>query len=187
MMMTAGRWCVVGRSVEARERERVARARRVAANTARMCPPDHRHAAATTCYSHHGCRCDSCRAVRQERRRRSDWEANRIAGRDVWVSAVGSRRRIEALAWMGWSAAAVAARMGTHYRPVLRVRAGEHLRVRTSTHRRIEAVFRELALVEAPGRSGEITRGYARLHGYVPPLAWTNIDDPAEVPKGVVS
>lgn len=108
-----------------------------------------------------------------------------MKGRDVWVPAVGARRRLQALAYMGWSPEAIAVRIGSHYRPLLKIRAGERGRVRLSTHQRIDSVFTELATVHAPGHSGAVTRGHAVVRGYAPPHAWDDIDNPAERPKGV--
>lgn len=54
-----------------------------------------------------------------------------------------------------------------------------------STHERIDVLFQELCMIPAPGRSGRVTRTYARKNGYVSPLAWTDIDDPSEQPTGV--
>lgn len=108
-----------------------------------------------------------------------------MKGRDVWMPALGTQRRLQALAYMGWSPQAIAEKIGSHYRPLLKIRAGERDRVRSSTHRRIEKVFVELATVPAPGHSGAITRGTARVRGFAPPLAWDDVDNPRERPKGV--
>lgn len=110
---------------------------------------------------------------------------NRIKGRDVQVPAVGTRRRLEALAFMGWSTTVIAPMIGSNYRPLLKIRSGEVGRVRSSTARRVQRIFRELCSTEAPGSSGVITRGYARKHGYLSHLAWDNIDDPNETPAGL--
>lgn len=76
--------------------------------------------------------------------------------------------------------------VGTHYRPLNRLRDGGRERVMLSTHLKVDAVFREFALVEAPGRSGLVTRSHARSRGWVSAAAWDDIDDPAEQPQGVV-
>lgn len=169
---------------EARAKARAQRLAMISANPDQLCPEEHRHGETSTCYNSHGCRCVSCCTARAKRRARSDWEANRLSGRDVWVPAVGAQRRLQALAVMGWSADVIAEKIGSHYRPLMKIRAGERKRVRLSNHRRIAAVFEVLAMKEAPGQSGLVARGYARERGWVPPLSWTDIDNPRERPKG---
>lgn len=69
-----------------------------AARAARViCPPDHGHAAKSTCYSVHGCRCDDCRAenTRAEARRTRD----KLYGRwqSPYVDAVPAREHVQML------------------------------------------------------------------------------------------
>lgn len=151
----------------------------------KTCPVDHRHSESGNCYNRHGCRCEPCRSTRQAYRSRGDWEMNHLRGRDVQVAALGTQRRLQGLAYMGWSMAEIASRIDSHARPLMNIRAGARKRVRLSTHRRVAGVFRELAATEAPGHSGDITRGFARVAGFVPPFAWDDIDDAAEQPKGL--
>ena len=40
------------------------------------CPPEHKHAESSTCYTTHKCRCEPCRAARSARNRRRDRERN---------------------------------------------------------------------------------------------------------------
>lgn len=148
-----------------------------------QCPPDHKHALTTTCYIHHKCRCAPCVSSRQARRQRPLWEARRLEGKPVQVSALGSLRRLQALAFMGWSAQEIAARYGSHYRPLLKIRDGHRVRVAERTHRMVAAAFRDLAMTEAPGHSGRVTRGRALARGWHGPLAWDDIDNPAEQPS----
>lgn len=162
---------------------REARARVRAANTKRRCPRSHKHGETSTCYQQHGCLCTRCREARSKYRLQGDWEARRMTGRDVWVPAHGAQRRLQALAYMGWSAAEIAIRMGSHYRPLLKIRGGQREQVRQSTHRRIAAVYKQIALVEATGHSALITKAYAREQGYASPVAWDDIDNPRERAK----
>src|SRR6218665_751283 len=90
-----------------------------------LCLPAHAHGATHTCYNAHGCRCDDCVTTKASKRNRYDWEDRRRHGRDVWVPATGTMRRLQALAVLGWSCKAIAVRIGSHYRPLQKVRAGE--------------------------------------------------------------
>lgn len=140
------------------------------------CPPDHKHGQRHTCYNTHGCRCKDCRTSKSSNRNGYDWETRRRMGRDVWISATGTMRRLQALAVIGWSTAEIAARMDSHYRPLQKVRAGERECVRMSTARRVAVVFEELCMKVRHGRAAKITRFHALAHGWVPPLAWNDID-----------
>ena len=119
-------------------------------------------------------------------KRREYYGRKKLLGADVKVSSVGVMRRLQALAFMGWSCEAVARKIGSHYRPLNRLRDGGREHVMLSTHLKVDAVFRELALVEAPGHSGRVARSHARSKGWVSAAAWDDIDDPAEQPQGVV-
>lgn len=140
------------------------------------CPPEHRHGATSTCYNTHGCRCGICRGAKSSNRSGYDWETRRRLGRDVWIPATGTMRRLQALAVIGWSTAEIAARMDSHYRPLQKVRAGERECVRMSTARRVAVVFEELCMQVRHDRAARIARFHALSHGWVPPLAWNDID-----------
>jgi hypothetical protein len=97
----------------------------------------------------------------------------------TYVDAVGVRRRIEALRWLGWSLPALAEPLGVSYSAV-------HLytqrdRVRTDTVAKIDEVYRRLC--NAPGPD-ERERWRAYRAGFVPPAAWDEdtIDDPEVKP-----
>jgi len=95
-----------------------------------------------------------------------------------YVAAVGTVRRIQALAALGWPQSTVSVRMGhnPHY-------ANQLLRrdiVLSATAEKVERVYRELNMI--PGPSENAAR-VARKHSWPPPLAWDNIDDPDETPN----
>jgi hypothetical protein len=143
------------------------------------CPPDHKHAQTHTCYNTHGCRCDECTHAKNTTRRDYDWEDRRRRGRDVWIPATGTMRRLQALAVIGWSTAEIAARMDSHYRPLQRIRAGERVHVHMSTARRVAGVFEELCMHVRHDRAAKIARNRAAAKGWLPPLAWDDIDTDA--------
>lgn len=100
------------------------------------------------------------------------------------LSAEGARRRIRSLMALGWTAVDIAAASG---RPdsTCQVQQTAAIRqwVKPSTHARIDRAWKALGM--KPGPSA-INRHRARLAGWPPPLAWDNIDDPAENPKVTV-
>ena len=140
------------------------------------CPPDHKHGKTSTCYNTHGCRCKACRAAKQRWRTPYDWETRRRIGRDVWVPATGTMRRLQALAFIGWSTAEIAKRIDSHYQPLQKIRAGQRECVRLSTARRVAAAYEELSMRVRHDRAARIAHLCAVAHGWMPPLAWDDID-----------
>lgn len=106
-------------------------------------------------------------------------------GRDVWIPATGTMRRLQALAVIGWSTAEIAARIDSHYRPLQKIRAGQRECVRSSTAVRVGQVFELLSMRVRDDRAARITRFRAVANGWVPPLAWDDIDTDRH-PRGVV-
>lgn len=92
------------------------------------------------------------------------------------MPALGTMRRLQALAVIGWSCDQIAARIGSHYRPLQKIRAGEREKVRLSTARRVAAVYEELAMHPRYDHSGNLTRHTAQRRRWLPPLAWEDID-----------
>lgn len=102
---------------------------------------------------------------------------NPFAG-DGLVSPVGSRRRIQALMALGWTQTELAKRLSLSHDRLSDVLC-RHTKIRASRARAINDLFEELS--STPGPSDR-TRIIARRKGYVPPLAWNDIDDPDEQP-----
>ncbi|WP_162830358.1 hypothetical protein [Amycolatopsis palatopharyngis] len=98
------------------------------------------------------------------------------------VDAIGARRRVQALGWMGWSVPEIERRCGvapcTLYRLLLKGRLSYSLA------QRVAAVYDELSLVQGPSKQSATK---ARISGHAPPLAWDDdtIDDPEAVPQGM--
>ena len=152
-----------------------------------ICPPDHRHGVTSTCYNSHRCRCEPCRTFRRDERTDYDYRDRLMRGRDVWVSATGTIRRLQGLAGMGWSAREVAVRGGFHPRAVMKMRDGHQRFVKRSTAISVDRIFRQLAITSRDSREGRITRTRALQSGWVSPFAWDHIDNPRERPKGVAA
>lgn len=98
------------------------------------------------------------------------------------VPALGARRRVQALAWMGWPNREIARRIGCSPRslPTLLSRG----RISARLAHRIADVYEQLSTVLGPSR---IAAAKARQLGFAPPLAWDDIDNERERPKGVAA
>lgn len=95
------------------------------------------------------------------------------------VDSTGTRRRVQALAWMGWPCAEVARRSGTTQR-TLGTLIQPSRRISYGLALRVAAVYDDLSMKPGPSR---VAAGKARALGFAPPLAWDDdIDDPAAVP-----
>lgn len=144
------------------------------------CPSTTRHGDANA-YANAGCRCPDARADRA--RKIKQWRYDRAHGRTYRVPALGARRRLRALMAIGWDMRTVAAMLGRHDRLDGIVRSNSTQQTVTrALDRRIRVLYDRLSATPGPS---EFARGAARTHGYAPPLAWDNIDDPDEQPSGV--
>ena len=120
--------------------------------------------------------------------RRSTWStrnARRILAHAPWptagsFSALGSRRRLRALAALGWSLPELADRFDMPAMTLSVIRSGKTVLV----HAHVAAQIRDMydALHMTPGPSG-ITRRAAEKRGWHAPLAWDQIDEPNEMPR----
>lgn len=98
------------------------------------------------------------------------------------VDAAGTRRRVQALAWMGWPTSEVAIRAGTTRATLATEISRGRVSVRLS--HRVSTVYADLS-----GRRGPsaVAAGKARQLGFAPPAAWDDgrIDDPRARPAGI--
>ncbi|MDQ3383539.1 MAG: zonular occludens toxin domain-containing protein [Actinomycetota bacterium] len=96
------------------------------------------------------------------------------------VPAVGTRRRLQALAAVGWSLPVLALRVGRTPRNLRRTLTSPTVTVGTA--RSITVLYDELRHLTPPRRTpqeragAEQARTYARQHGWLPPRAWDDID-----------
>ncbi|WP_125633580.1 hypothetical protein [Nonomuraea sp. WAC 01424] len=106
------------------------------------------------------------------------------------VDATGTRRRLQALVFMGWSAQLLAERLGMERSFIRKVM--DRPQVEGVTARAVQDLFAEMSIVGPPVRTryeqASATRAqrYARERGWVSALAWDDIDNPKEKPKGLV-
>ncbi|MDV6274059.1 helix-turn-helix domain-containing protein [Rhodococcus erythropolis] len=94
------------------------------------------------------------------------------------VLAYGLRRRVEALAAMGWDVKSVAAECGVPFPSALH-RARDSVRVKWSMHAAVAAGYERISHVR---RDDNRALMKAARHGYLSPLMWDDIDDYFEVP-----
>lgn len=93
----------------------------------------------------------------------------------VYVPAVGSQRRLQALAWQRWAISHLAERTHLPEDTLWCIRAGKRTHVRAETAREIARLFDEIGAEIGP----------SRRRGGIPASAWDDIDNPLERPKGV--
>ena len=84
------------------------------------------------------------------------------------VDSAGTRRRVQALAWMGWPCSEVADRAGIKA-CTLRTLILPSRRISFTLARRVAAVYDELCMSFGPSK---ISAGKARQLGFIPPLGW---------------
>lgn len=103
------------------------------------------------------------------------------------VDATGPRRRLQALAVVGWSVQQVSQRSGIDRQALDKIMRGAATSARTA--RGVTDVYDELWDKEPPHGEWHEKAAYARTvnrartAGWAPPMAWDdNIDDPAAVP-----
>lgn len=107
------------------------------------------------------------------------------AGSKPAWTPIGIQRRLQGLAALGWSAAKLA-RPGlsmTTIHKIRRVPGGPKF-VRVTVAETVVALFDDLCMTPAPGGvSATETRNNAQGQGWMPPLAWDDIDNERERPK----
>lgn len=128
-------------------------------------------------YNRIPCREACCRHAYASYRKVLEWD--RLNGRRRIVEALGTRRRVQALSCIGWSQAYVARAAG--FRPEHMPKMIRNDTIRADTAARIALVYDQLHMTLAPpGHSATYARNFADRRGWVPPLAWDDIDtDPA--------
>lgn len=102
------------------------------------------------------------------------------------TSTVGARRRLQALATLGWSCQALADRAGVSYHTLRTVYHRDQ--VMTPTDVMVRELYDRFWAFPAPAsKSSATTVANARRQGWVGPLAWDDdeIDDPAASPHGM--
>lgn len=94
-----------------------------------------------------------------------------------YVPALGTARRIQALSAIGWPQTSIGPKLGHGAQWANQLLARDE--VFSSTAQKVDRLYRELCMTPGPS---ERARQTAKRHGWPPPLAWDNIDDPNEEP-----
>jgi len=132
------------------------------------CPAE-RHGDSTA-YRHAGCRCRDALY--------DHWLAShkcpfRPEQRRSFVPAIGTQRRLRALARIGWTTSAIADRAGMSPARVGAWQSGRHRQISRASAARIAEVYEKLSGTPGPSRR---VREYAARHGWVAPLMWEDLD-----------
>lgn len=105
-----------------------------------------------------------------------------------WVSPLGTARRIQGAIAEGWPAAELARRIGySNQSSVNHLAALTDEVIERRTAERIAAVLDSLPAAAPESPAADRARARARRRGWVPTMAWDDIDDPLERPKGVAA
>ncbi|MFI1525444.1 hypothetical protein [Streptomyces griseus] len=106
----------------------------------------------------------------------------RTPGAAYWVDATSSRRRVQALAAIGWSQDYIGRKAGVTHTTITHVAGNRSKLVAATTRDAIAAVYRDLC--ETPGPSGWV-RARAAKFGWAGPIAWDDdtIGDPNAIPE----
>lgn len=108
------------------------------------------------------------------------------SGYRLSVPALGYQRRLQALKAIGYTWAQVGEATGVPRATLQQIARGNYTRVSKVLAGKIEQGYRELYLQpQHATSSARKARAYAIRFGWAPPLAWNDIDDPNEEPKGV--
>ncbi|KIU17882.1 hypothetical protein [Mycolicibacterium llatzerense] len=98
------------------------------------------------------------------------------------VPSIGSARRIQALVALGHTQADLAAEIGCYENRIPRMMRQPFVTVAFA--RDVDALYRRLMFTPAPDTlAARRSRQRAQRAGWWPPLAWEDIDDPAEKPE----
>jgi hypothetical protein len=139
-----------------------------------------KHHNTVTAYGKHGCRCPAARrakSVYTKRRKHGLLPA-------AYVSALGTNRRLQALAALGWNCELIGAQIGYDKRMIAILRNGSRPQIHRVTADKVAAVYGRLCMTLG---TSDRARREAQRKRWAPPLAWNdNIDDPAARPAGAV-
>jgi hypothetical protein len=96
------------------------------------------------------------------------------------VDATGTRRRLQALIAIGWPTEVLAAQLGRHRNSLCRSMAGQSVTAHTAHE--VATLYERLWNSPPPRMTGEqcaasdAARAHAAAQGWLPPLAWDDID-----------
>lgn len=155
-----------------------------------MSPDDPRHGQRKGYYAHKRDGEEACAACKRAAAAAdARYVLNRAAGVQARVPSIGTKRRLHALAAMGYTWTALDRELGTA-RMAEKWANEPRVYIFATSAARVAAIYERLSMRFPPetnrhektaaGRA----RNLARRQGWPPPLAWDNIDDPNERPRG---
>jgi hypothetical protein len=127
-----------------------------------------------------GCRCEECRRAHCIEKKR--WQLG-YTGR--LMDGTGTKRRIQALAALGWTLGEIADACGKRSGNAWTCEVLRGGRVHSATESLIREVYDRMSMTRPDGPMRKRNRATAARKGWAPPLAWERIDDPADWPRGV--
>ena len=125
--------------------------------------------------------CEPCR--RAHMRYMKAWRLRAQQREAATVEAIGYTRRVQALRRIGWSIDSIAVSSGVGIGTIHRLLRGEVKVVRVATARRLDATFERLSMTVGPS---PVAATHAAREGHPPPLAWDDVDNPSERPRGAI-
>jgi hypothetical protein len=125
-----------------------------------------------------GCRLDCCRRAQMVYMKRY-----RMGQTPKLIDPTGTIRRIRALHCMGYSSRELGAMVGKGVEWTRQLAAST---VITTTNAALVAdLYDRLSMTPAAHELADRIRRESLAKGWLPPLAWDDIDDPAESPRGI--
>lgn len=146
-------------------------------------------------YNKDACRCAACTAAnaaagRRHRRRQAQQAWNQTT---AWAPALGTRRRLQALAGSGWSAARLAERLGVTAGAIANLRSTQQGRVLATTAAAVTRLYDDCWWRTPPGPSRDVARTEtsAFRQNSADPSRWADGDldnpcaSPTDLPDGI--
>lgn len=132
-----------------------------------------------------GCREACCRAAAAAYVRQLRYD--NILGRPPrTVPGIGAQRRVQALVAIGYTFRDISERLGLGHDRARQIAVLERKYIRTTTAENVRNLYDALSMTPAPdGWHASYARAVARRNGWAPPLAWDDIDNPDENPRGL--
>lgn len=128
------------------------------------------------CYRAHKCRCKKCRAANSASNSKGS-RSRRIRSRQaVIITAKGCRRRLRALARIGYGSKEVSLQCGVSVDHLTKIRGGVVRNVSTDTHIAVSRVYDRLHMTPSSHKSAAQVRANAVKKNYCAPMHWVDID-----------
>jgi hypothetical protein len=146
-----------------------------------ICPPTHKHGETKTCYCQHLCGCDECRqaATDQQYWYKNMKRAGKYEHPNPVLDGTGTRRRLQALAYMGWSTNQIGELVGLTGARIRQLMYAET--VGKVNADKVRDVYRKVwGRTPPPLFHTNRVKAHARRMGWVGPLHWNDPDTDPE-------